>query len=55
MDGSQEKIRLTPEQIEAREAEERLIRRLTAQGDRRPRTDSKDWHRMLKEEIRSND
>lgn len=53
-DGSK-KRRLTAEQIERRAAEARLIKRLEGQADHRPKGESADWQRMLKEEIKSND
>lgn len=50
LDGLKEKRKLTPEQIEARTAEARLLARLERQAELRPRSDSNDWFRLLREE-----
>jgi hypothetical protein len=46
-----EKIKLTPEQIERRQAEARLLRRLEHLGSAWPKNNPKDRDRMTREEI----
>ena len=52
MDGLETKQKriLTPEQIERRQAEDRLIKRLERQADGRVQIDTPDWKRILRED-----